>query len=288
MRKENKPMVFLTFYRTLLAFGMTFLMLIPAFAAEPDAACRVYDFAGLYNAEEEAALQSRAEEIRENWEMDMVFLTTESTHGIDARQYAADFYEENGFGSGADYSGIIMIVDMGERDAQIVTCGRAITVFTDYYIDRIWNDMRGQLSDGEYFAAMETLCDSVEHYNAEYKKYQENPSYVSQYQMEQQKQRSALAFGAAGVFSLVAAGAGVALMRKGSRSVKPFTDGRAYLKDNGVTITVDKNTFASTHTTRTPIPKNNNNNHSGGSWGGSSSTFRSSGGRSFGGGGGRF
>lgn len=273
-----------------LAFLLMLLAFAPVFAAEPEsgAAGRVYDFAGLYTAEEEAALQDRAETIQENWQMDMVFLTTESTHGIDARQYAADFYEQNGFGIGADYSGIIMIVDMGERDAQIVTCGRAITIFTDYYIDRIWNDMRGQLSDGAYFAAMQTLCDNVEHYNAEYRKYQENPAYVSEYQMEQENRQTALLLGAAGLFSLITAGISVAVMRRGSRNIKPYTDGRAYLKDNGVNITVDKNTFASTHTVRTPIPKNNNNHHSGGSWGGGSSTFRSSGGRSFGGGGGRF
>lgn len=278
------------FAAVFLAFCMMLLAFVPAFAAEleTNSAVRVYDLAGLFTAEEKASLQNRSEEIQENWQMDMVFLTTESTHGIEAKRYAADFYEQNGFGIGADYSGIIMIVDMGGRDAQIVTCGRAITVFTDYYIDRIWNDMRSQLSEGEYFAAMETLCDSVEHYNAEYIKYQENPSYVSEYQMKQEKRQTALLLGAAGLFSLITAGIGVAFMRRGSRNIKPFTDGRAYLKDNGVNITVDKNTFASTHTARTPIPKNNNNNRSGGSWGGGSSTFRSSGGRSFGGGGGRF
>ena len=170
------------FTAILLTFCITLLAFVPAFAAEleTDSAVRVYDLAGLFTTEEKAGLQNRAEEIQKNWQMDMVFLTTESTHGIDARRYAADFYEQNGFGIGADYSGIIMIVDMGGRDAQIVTSGRAITVFTDYYIDRIWNDMRGQLSEGEYFAAMETLCDSVEHYNAEYIKYQENPAYVSE------------------------------------------------------------------------------------------------------------
>lgn len=274
-------------YALLLALCLMLSAFVPVFAEETDR--KVYDYAGLFSAEEKEALQARAEEIVRECGMDMVFLTTESTGGTDAKHYAADFYEENGFGVGADYSGIIMIIDMGERDAEIVTCGRAITVFTDYYIDKIWNSMRGSLSDGEYFAAMETLCGSVEHYCAEYEKYLENPEYVSQYRQEQQKRRTALLFAGAGIFSALVAGSYVAYMRSGYQSVKPFTDGRAYLKDNGVTITVDQNTFASTHTARVPIPKDNNNSRgSGGSWGGGSSTFHSSGGRSFGGGGGRF
>lgn len=269
----------------LLASCLVLAASIPAFAAESG---RVYDLAGLFTEEEESALQGRAEEIAQGCGLDMVFLTTESTHGVDAKRYAADFYEDGGFGVGADYSGIIMMIDMGERDAQIVTCGQAITVFTDYYIDRIWNGMRASLSDGEYFAAMETLCDSVEYYSAEYRKYQENPAYVSEYQQARQKRQGAAAFGLAAVVSAVIAGICVANMRRGSRNIRPYTDGRAYLEHNGVEITVDRDTFASTHTTRTPIPKNNNNHTGGSSWGGGSSTFRSSGGRSFGGGGGRF
>lgn len=278
------------FAALLLALCLTLSAFVPVFAEEGvDPSRKVYDYAGLFSGEEETALQSRADKIIEDCNLDMVFLTTESTDGMEARRYAADFYERNGFGLGADYSGIIMIVDMGERDAQIVTCGQAITIFTDYYIDRIWNAMRGSLSDGDFYAAMETLCDNVTYYSAEYIKYQENPEYVSGYQMSQEKSGAAMLFAGAGIFAAVVAGIAVAFMRKGQKNVKPYTDGRAYLKEDGVTITTDQNIFASTHTVRTPIPKeNNNNHHSGGSWGGGSSTFHSGGGRSFGGSGGRF
>lgn len=275
MNGKKKGMVFF------LAFVIMLLAGIPVFAE--NAVGKVYDFAGLFSEEEKTALQRRAEDIQENCGLELVFLTTESTGGIEARRYAADFYEQNGFDLDG---GVIMIVDMGERDAQIVTCGKAIDIFTDYYINRIWNGMRDMLSEGEYFDAMETLCGNVEYYYAEYQKYQENPEYVSQYQQEQQKRGMGLALAKAGIFSLVAAGIGVAFLRRGAKNVKPYTDGRAYLKENGVVITADENTFVTTHTAMTPIPKNDD--HSGGSWGGGSSTFHSSSGRSFGGGGGRF
>ena len=74
-------------------------------------------------------------------------------------------------------------------------------------------------------------------------------------------------------------------MRKGHNNVKPFTDGRAYLKENGVNFRVNQDAFVGTHTTRKRIVKNENNNNN--PWGGGSSTF-SSGGHTFGGGGGKF
>lgn len=270
----------------LFFFVFCMVLSVPVFAGDINTAWKVYDYAGLFSAEEENALQARAEKIQEECGLDMVFLTTEDTGGLEARRYAAEFYEQNGFDVNG---GIIMVVDMGERDAQIVTCGEAITIFTDYYINRIWNEMRDALSEGEYFSAMETLCGNVEYYYAEYQKYQANPEYVSQYQQEQQKRSAGLALAGAAVFSLAAAGAAVAFMRRGAKNVKPYTDGQAYLKENGVVITADENTFVTTHTAMVPIPKDNDHNsHSGGSWGGGSSTFRSSSGRSFGGGGGRF
>jgi uncharacterized protein len=96
----------------------------------------------------------------------------------------------------------------------------------------------------------------------------------------------------AAVFALVIAAMAVGSMRKSCRNVKPFTDGRAYLKENGFYLTVNRDSFVNTHTSIMPIPRDDDNHHgggfhSGGSWGGGSSTF-SGGGRSFGGGGGKF
>ena len=76
------------------------------------------------------------------------------------------------------------------------------------------------------------------------------------------------------------------LKGKNKKNVALLVDiGRAYLKEGGCRFTKKRDTFASTHTTMVPVPKDDDDHK--GSWGGSSSTF-SSGGRSFGGGGGKF
>lgn len=91
----------------------------------------------------------------------------------------------------------------------------------------------------------------------------------------------------AAAFSAVIAGVSVMSMRKACKNVHPFTDGRAYLKENGCHLRTNQDTFANTHTTMVPIPRDDDNNHhhTGGFSGGGSF---SSGGRSFGGGGGKF
>ena len=246
----------------------------------------VFDNAGLYTQEEAADLTSRAEAIGETYGLDVIFLTTTDTQGLEAREYAAQFFLDGDFGYGEEQDGIVFIIDMGSRDAQMVTSGEGIRIFTDYYIDKIWNEVQPILSDGAYYDAMSTFLTDVEYYCGEYQKYLANPeAYQSEYQKEQES-RNVLAYvGISLIFALIVAGVSVVFMRKGHNNVKPFTDGRAYLKENGVNFRVNQDSFVTTHTTRKRIIKNENNNNN--SWGGGSSTF-SSGGHNFGGGGGKF
>lgn len=278
---------------TLLCMLLSF---VPAFGEES----RVFDYADLLTAEEEAELQAMCQGVQQDWGLDLAYLTTYDTKGMSVREYGADVYMEKNLGIGEDDSGIIFVVDMGSREAQIVTCGKAIDIFTDYYIEVIWEEIQGYLSDGDFYGGMVTLRDNIVYYCGEYATYQENPdAYVSPYQKESDsflsqyqgsKKSKALMFtGMAAVFSLVVAGIGVAGMRKSSQTIRPFTDGRAYLKENGYHLRINQDTFADTHTTMMPVPRNDNDHHhSGGSWGGPSTTFHGGGGRSFGGGGGKF
>lgn len=266
---------------TLLCMLLSF---VPAFAEEG----RVFDNADLLTAEEEAELQVLSEEIQQEWDMDLAYLTTNDTEGLSVREYGAQFYMEKNLGIGEDYSGLIFVVDMGSREAQIVTSGTAIDIFTDYYIEVIWEEVMDYLSDGDFYGGMVDLADNVSYYCGEYQKYLEDPDYISAYEQDQDVNVLPVFMGIAVLISLAIAGIGVTIMRRSCDTIRPFTDGRAYLKGNGYHLRVNQDIFANTHTTMMPIPKNDDtNHHSGGSWGGPSSTF-SSGGRSFGGGGGKF
>ena len=262
------------------------LFSVPAFAAGP----RVFDYADLLTEDEEMKLQQMSDATQEYWNMDLAYLTTVGTEGMSVKEYGAQFYLDNGFGAGVDKDGVILVVDMETRDAQIVTCGAAIDIFTDFYIEEIWDNMSGDFSDGNFFAGMETLYYEMDYYLAEYQKYLADPEgYMSEYQQAEKEAVKLFSFVVAIPASLLIAAIGVFIMKCGNNNIQNFTDGRAYLKQNGFYLTEDKSIFAGTHTSRVPIPKDDDHGSSrgGGSWGGSSSTF-SRGGRSFGGGGGKF
>ena len=274
--KKGKQLILL-FVLCLVSFSF------PAFAGTQ----KVFDYADLLTTEEEAELQQMAEAMVTDWAMDLAFLTTNDTGGRSAWEYGADFYIEQGLGIGENYDGVIFVVDMGTRDAQIVTSGKAIDVFTDYYLEKMWSNMQGDFADGYYFWGMETLVNDMNYYNAEYQKYLTDPNYVSEYEQEMGGGDTAggylFLFLVFILFPAVVAGIGVASMKVSHKNVRPYSKGEAYLKQNGLYLSTDRNSFVNTRTTMAPIPKNDDK----GSWGGGSSTSHR-GGRSFGGGGGRF
>ncbi|MBQ5589343.1 MAG: TPM domain-containing protein, partial [Anaerotignum sp.] len=194
-------------------------------------------------------------------------------------------------GLGENYDGVIFVLDMGNREGQIITSGKAIDIYTDYYIDQMWDNMVDYLSGGDYYNAFFSLYMDMNELAGEYEQYQTDPdSFISDYSKAQKQKSIFTSLGIAAIFSLVIAAFAVSSMKKACRNVRPYTDGRAYLKENGFYLTTNQDSFATTHTSMMPIPRDDDDHHSGGiggSWGGGSSTF-SGGGRSFGGGGGKF
>ena len=263
---------------------------LPVFGAEMTEQ-RVFDYAELIDEADEREMHLWIQDMRENWGMDLAYLTTNDTEGKTVQQYGADFYVEHDLGLGENYDGVIFVLDMGNREGQIITSGKAIDIYTDYYIDQMWDNMVDYLSGGDYYNAFFSLYMDMNELAGEYEQYQTDPdSFISDYSKAQKQKSIFTSLGIAAIFSLVIAGFAVSSMKKACRNVRPYTDGRAYLKENGFYLTTNQDSFATTHTSMMPIPRDDDDHHSGGiggSWGGGSSTF-SGGGRSFGGGGGKF
>ena len=148
---------------------MMFLLLsvLPASAAEQ----RVFDNADLLTAEEEQNLQQFCEDAKEEYDIDFAYLTTKDTEGLSTREYGAQFYIEQNLGVGEDYSGAIFVLDMGEREGQLVTCGEAMEMITDADADAIWDEISGYFSDGDYYGGMEQLWWDVDSLCADYQTY---------------------------------------------------------------------------------------------------------------------
>lgn len=117
------------------------------------------DGADLLDAEQEAQLEEKLDEVSEKQQCDVVIVTIDSLEGKTAKTYADDYFDENGYGIGSDYSGILFLISMDERKWAISTCGYGIIAFTDDGQEYIMGKCLSYLSDGEFYEAFTRFTD---------------------------------------------------------------------------------------------------------------------------------
>lgn len=123
---------------------------------------RVFDQTGLFDSEKTARLEARIRELREQMNMDVVLVTTDDTGGLSARDYANDFYDEGGFGTGKDASGVLYLLDMDNRELYLSTSGVMIRFLTDDRIESMLDHAIDKMASGAYAAAAEQLLEDTE------------------------------------------------------------------------------------------------------------------------------
>lgn len=66
------------------------------------------------------------------------------------RDFAKNYYVNNGLGSGEGKSGILFLLAVGSRKYVTITYGGGVTAFTDYRIEQMEDDIVPKLSDGDW------------------------------------------------------------------------------------------------------------------------------------------
>ena len=242
-----------------------------------DGNIKVYDYAKLLTEDQEKELSQKAKNVLAKHNIDIAIVTVNTTNGLSSMEYADDFYDYNPFGYGEDASGLIMLINMEEREVWISTTGKAIKIFTDSKIESLLDTVYSGLSQGNYYKAGNDFLS-------------ESESYIYNWEMLQKPMRERigifgvlfasifLGFGTGGFITLI-----LFIFSKKSISEKPNVN---TYQDN-FKITSKRDHFLSTNTVQTIIPKEAPaRTSSSGSWG--STTHTSSSGRSHGGGGRKF
>jgi len=238
----------------------------------------VNDYADLLSDSEELELNKKLLAYKNRYGLDAVIVTTNSTNGMYISDYADDFYDYNGYGQ----DGIILVLDMSERDWWFSTKGKGITYFTDYGIDTIIDDMLDDLKDGRYYRAFDTFADDVEYFTQkgiEGSVIDYTPSKAT--------------FGIdnvviSAVIGLVGALITMGILKGQMRSVSRQYMAHNYVVSNSFMLTGASDLFVNRHVTRSRRPEPTRNSGGGGGYSGGSSTHTSSSGSSHGGHGGRF
>ena len=250
---------------------------VPAFAADgfADEYYRVNDLADLLTDSEEAALLQKLDEISQRQKMDVIVVTVNNLDGYDsAAEYADVVYEYCKYGYGDQKDGLLLLISMEERDWAISTCGYGITAFTDSGIEYIIDQIKPDLSDGNYVAAFDTyanLCD-------EFITQARNGAPFDKSNLPREP-LSIIWVPISVVFGVVLALIIVGSMKGKLKSVHTQVAANSYLKKDSLTITESSDLFLYHTVTRSKKEKDNDSG---------SSTHTSSSGTTHGGGSGKF
>lgn len=225
---------------------------------------RLVDEADLLSESDEAKILSRLDELSEKYKYDIVIVTQKSIGNKSEVAFADDYYDNNGYGFGEDFTGLLLLITFDEYGGiwYISTCGEAISAFSDSTIDSIGSEMSSDLASDDFYSAFNIFLDECDYYIN---------GYVNGFPFNASKNLIiSLVVGFVIAFLVVSS------MKSKLKSVELQRDATTYVKQGSMQITQSRDFYLYRTVTRTAKPKNN------------SSTHTSSSGRSHGGGGGRF
>ena len=262
-RRQVKRYRLAAFLTVILMAAMILYMPAGAFAAglmkpsvlsdgTPDP---VTDGADLLTPDQETYLRDKISQIRYEYGFDVVVLTVNSLEGLTATEYADDFFDYGGFGVDEDNSGILLLVDMGDRSWATSTRGLGIEYFDDSRLYDMEDDIIPYLSEGDYYGAFGKYVNTVE-------------SRLSSI-------RASQTFDGTDVVISLFIGCLLALIPLGiqlykMKSVRQAKGADVYHEEGGLKLRVSNDQFLRHMVTKTPIPKETRS-------GGSSTHFSSSG-----------
>lgn len=283
---------------------LAIVLVFPSFAK--DEAKKVVDEADLLEREEELTLEKHLKEVSISNEFDLAVVTVNSLNGEDVQDFADDYYDQHGYGYGADRDGALLLISMEDRDWYITTCGSGI-YYIDDALDYIESEMVPYLSDGEYLEAFETFaycCEEVLNYEDDWDDYDyEDDDYYDDYYDDwdydsvygETHKSSPLKIIGIFFLSLLVGFLLAFVCMKGMvgqmKNVKFKAGAGDYMREREPQLTVCRDRYMYHHISKVPKPKDEDNqshHNPNMHMGGGSHTHISSGGHSHGGGGGKF
>jgi len=254
-------------------------------ARDADSLTLLVDEAGLLSASEAAALQEKLEALSAQWKNDIVIVTVDFIGGASPMDFADDWFDYGGYGQGGDADGLnrdglLLLINMAERDWYISTCGYSIFAFTDAGIEFLGKQLIADgLSGGDYANAFDKFADWCDKFFA---RAESGKPYDAGNLPKTSADYVSLVFISFGLGALIAWFVTKG-MKKKLKTVQKQQAAADYVRPGSLQVAYATEQFLFKNTTRTKVVESNS-----GGGGGGSSTHSSSSGSSHGGGGGKF
>lgn len=244
-----------------------------------DASEKVYDFAELLTLSEEEKLYHQVEQFMDSANLDLAIVTISENNKLNAREYADDFYDYNGFGTDSEHSGVLFLVDMDTREIYMSTTGKAISLYSDYRIDMTLDAISQEFSNQNYYQGITKFVTILKNYDTIGLPSNKDSKYAIGDDGEVYREFPWLIV--LGVpFAITAIVIGVMIHK--NKLVRAATSSREYLDKDSLKINTVSDRLIFTNTVA--VPRSTGSSSSGGG----SSRHSGSSGRSHGGGGHRF
>jgi uncharacterized membrane protein YgcG len=270
-----------------------------------------FDEYAVLTAGEETEINERLTQISTDYDFDVVGATVGDLGSKTAHLYAADFYEEKGFGA----DGCILLVSPVERDWAFACTGTGQEAFNAAGREALQSYFLPELADDQWYEAFMHWADGMEEFlklyeaGTPYGEDEDQSQYEYDYQGEQdypgggyyypgtdpgsgELDKETLTVGGYTIGGILAAIIAIAIpssWRRKLKSVRPASGARSYV--GGFQLLSQSDVMVDRNLVRTPRPKpSDNNNHfmHGGGGGGFSGGFSSSGGGGWSGSSGKF
>ena len=244
----------------------------------------VIDNAGLLTDIEKQKLTDKIDELREKYDFDIVLHTTNSIGNKTIAEYAANYYDYNGYGVGNSHDGLLFMLNMdgggGNRDYYTSTTGFGITAFSGYAIadndSCINKKVLRYLGEDEYYEAFDKYLNLADKFLKTAKAgrpYSYEHRYIS---LEENIGYEIFIIAAALVIAFII----VLVMKKKMNNAVKSLSATEYVRDGSVKLTTNSDVLVNVKTTKKPV-SNSRRSMTG-------RTGSSFGGTSHGGGGGKF
>lgn len=254
----------------ILCFAVLLSFVIPVYAN--DNLDKIVDRADLLTLKQEANLLQQANELVDEYGIDVVIVTVDSLNGKTATAYADDFFDYNGYGVGSKDSGVLFLLSMEHRDWAISTHGDAIKALTDYGIDTLFDSISDELADDDFYSAFTAYLKELDVYFQAYEDGDPIDKEITFFNLV-----PAILFGL--LTGSIVAAIVIWGMKRGMNTARAQNSAQSYVTPGTYDLQVQRDIFLYSRTSRVRRSQNSS---------GGSSTHRSSSGRSHGGRSGKF
>lgn len=161
-KRKTIPVFFKAWFCTYLIMYICISFCFGVFAEQGEQ--RLFDGAELFTESEKSGLESELEHAIEETGMDFVVVTTEDAQGKSAERYGEDFYIDGNFGTDEEYSGMLFLIDMDNREIFFTPVGKMNYYITDSRRDQILDDAFELVAEEDYAGAAMLAVEDTKDY----------------------------------------------------------------------------------------------------------------------------